>query len=103
MTFIEKIKIISENGIDFLGYDEKNMIIKKIIDNPKLQKDMLQIPDNFWEDAKNGVLVYSDSTNFIAYRDQPTEQIVAKYQDFLEKSKIPALVYEKQMRKSKIR
>ena len=102
MTFIEKIDIISKKGIDFLGYNEIATIIKKIIDNPRLQKDMLKAPDSFWEDAKNGILVYSSDFGEVAYEEQPEERIVTKYQNINGKS-IPALVYEKQMKKIKIR
>lgn len=103
MTFIEKINIISKKGIDFMGYNETDKIVDKIIRNPKLQQDMLQAPDSFWEDAKNGLLVYSDTFGEIAYANLPEERIVTKYQDIGNKKNIPALVYEKQMKKMKIR
>ena len=100
MSFIEKIDIILKKGIDFLGYDEVSNIIKQIIDNPKLQKDMLNAPDSFWEDAKKGLLVYSDDTKSTLTNNRSSEQIITKYLDFSNGEKHPALVYEKQKKMS---
>ncbi len=103
MSIEEKIKIIKDCGIDFLGYDEIDEIIEKIIKKSHLQQDLLKSPKNFWEDAKNGILVYSEYiTKNICYKE-PEEQIVTKYQDLKEKKHIPALVYVKQLEKTKIR
>ena len=96
MSIEEKIKIIKDCGIDFLGSNEIDEIIEKIIKKSHLQQDLLKASKSFWEDAKNGLLVYSEYVGRSIGCNKPEEQIVTKYQDLKEKKHIPALAHEKQ-------
>lgn len=95
MEIEEILKILNNKDlvIDYLGYNETDYIIDKILRNQELRKKIKNTPSSFWQDViKNGILVFSDLMGNI----KKEEDIITKYLDIEEGRKhIPALVYQK--------
>lgn len=79
---------------DYLGYNEVNKIIEKIISNPELTKKVKMIPNEFWKNAeKKGLIMFSELVPFI-YKEQKDEEIETRYIDEQKREKIPTLIYK---------
>lgn len=65
MKLSDILKILRDETItiDYLGMKEGEKLIKEIIETPHLVSEIENIPDRFWEEAKqSGLLFYSDYT-----------------------------------------
>ena len=86
--------LCSDNNVDFLGYNETKFIIDKILSDDVLFKQLKEIPDGFWCNALNKMLVYSDFT--AVTRNKKDICLEYKYQNFFnDLGNVPALVYQK--------
>ncbi len=93
---IEELLKLNQSQLieDYLGYDEVNKIIEKIISNPELTQKVKTIAPDFWEQAqKKGLIMFSQAIPFI-YQDQKDEEIDARYIDEQRREKMPTLVYK---------
>lgn len=80
--------------IDFLGYNESDIIIDRILCNDELLDQLRSIPVSFWNDALDGLLLYSEYTSIT--KNKKSLSLDYKYQNFYNNSKsVPALVYQK--------
>ena len=98
MKIQEILKILTNKNlvIDFLGFNDPELIITGILENKKLQEAVQKIPQAFWEDAKKtGIIIFRDYT----YKTKNGEQecIDNRYIDTKEGTHTPALVYEKKI------
>lgn len=100
MKLIRILKILRNEAItiDYLGYNETEDIISIIKKNPNLIEKIEQIPNVFWEEAKqNGLLLYSS----VIWAKRNSMNLSNGYQDDrdLNIEHINALVLEKNIRR----
>ena len=87
---IKIIEICRKKGIDFLGYNEVNGIIEKILKNPEFLSKITLQNENFWDEAqKKGILIYSDYVG--ETENKKDECLVCKRQQFLRKQKFTTM------------
>lgn len=109
----EKIAIMTEMGIDYL-YNGKTLeeqhrgiksLISKIINDVELLEMLDKTDDEFWDEAKSGILIYED---WIAIKEEENLRHTRQYcnnekfttqngkEIVIEEGKeLPALVYQK--------
>lgn len=97
MKIDDIVKILEDKKItiEYL-YEQRQKLIENILSKPQLIKEIEEVPDAFWEGAKEtGLLFYSDSTHNTDTGEH--ECISNRKQDFINgKKHVHAIVLQKQ-------
>ena len=94
-------KILMNNEIseNYLGTNDISDIMFRILLDEKLREDVKNIPQEFWNKAKEkGLKVYTELLTITEFSEDTEDKIIYRYQTQKE-SDIPFLIYQKQYQK----